>query len=54
MKESPILGVIGGSGVYRMEGLEDVSELKIETPFGDPSAPILLGTLSSQRVAFLA
>ena len=54
MKESPILGVIGGSGVYRMEDLEDVSELRIETPFGDPSAPVLLGTLGSRRVAFLA
>ena len=54
MKDTPILGVIGGSGVYRMDGLEDVSEMKIETPFGDPSAPIILGTVSSRRVAFLA
>jgi 5'-methylthioadenosine phosphorylase len=47
------IGVIGGSGVYQMEGLSDISELRITTPFGDPSDAILVGTLGGQRVAFL-
>ncbi len=49
-----LLGIIGGSGLYAMEGLEDVEEHTIETPFGKPSAPIVVGTLEGQRVAFLA
>ncbi len=49
-----LLGIIGGSGLYAMEGLEDVEEHPIETPFGKPSAPIVVGTLEGQRVAFLA
>jgi 5'-methylthioadenosine phosphorylase len=49
-----ILGVIGGSGLYHMPGLEDVEELNLETPFGRPSAPILVGSLEGTRVAFLA
>jgi len=52
---SPIvLGVIGGSGLYKMEGLENVETVTIETPFGSPSAPFTIGTLEGQRVAFLA
>jgi 5'-methylthioadenosine phosphorylase len=47
------LGVIGGSGVYDMEGLADVEEVRPTTPFGDPSDAIVVGTLSDQRVAFL-
>lgn len=54
MSTAPILGVIGGSGLYGMPGLTDVEEHKIATPFGDPSDPIVLGTLAGQRVAFLA
>lgn len=49
-----ILGVIGGSGLYKMEGLENVETVTIETPFGSPSAPFTIGTLEGQRVAFLA
>lgn len=45
--------VIGGSGLYAMPGLSDVTEHKISTPFGDPSDVIVVGTLSGQRVAFL-
>ncbi len=52
-KDRATLGVIGGSGVYQMEGLEDVKEIKIKTPFGDPSDAIVVGTLGNQRVAFL-
>jgi len=46
--------VIGGSGLYSMPGLEDIKEQVIETPFGDPSAPIVIGNLEGQEVAFLA
>jgi 5'-methylthioadenosine phosphorylase len=47
------LGVIGGSGVYDMQALTDVTEVKPKTPFGEPSDAIVVGTLSGQRVAFL-
>ena len=47
------VGVVGGSGLYQMEGLEGVEEVKIETPFGDPSDAIVVGTLEGVRVAFL-
>jgi 5'-methylthioadenosine phosphorylase len=47
------LGVIGGSGVYHMEGLTDIEEVRPETPFGAPSDTIVIGTLSGRRVAFL-
>ncbi len=47
------LGVIGGSGVYHMEGLTDIEEVRPETPFGAPSDAIVIGTLSGRRVAFL-
>lgn len=47
------LGVIGGSGLYEMEGLEGVETVEVETPFGSPSDRIRVGTLEGQRVAFL-
>jgi 5'-methylthioadenosine phosphorylase len=47
------VGVIGGSGLYNMEGLTEVEKVKISTPFGEPSDAILLGNLEGQRVAFL-
>jgi 5'-methylthioadenosine phosphorylase len=47
------LGVIGGSGVYDMEALTDIQEVKPQTPFGEPSDAIVIGMLSGQRVAFL-
>ena len=47
------LGVIGGSGLYEIEGLSDIEEVKIKTPFGDPSDAIILGTLEGTRMAFL-
>jgi 5'-methylthioadenosine phosphorylase len=64
--QSPIpVGIIGGSGLYQMEGLSDVEERTIETPFGEPSAPLTIGTIPCNkekqsdavdgvRVAFLA
>ena len=48
------IGIIGGSGLYEMSGLEDVDETVIETPFGDPSDHYVTGTLEGRRVAFLA
>jgi len=48
------LAIIGGSGLYSMSGLTDTRELVIETPFGQTSAPIVIGTLENQRLAFLA
>lgn len=48
------IGVIGGSGLYAMEGLTDVESVNIETPFGMPSAHIRVGTIDGRRVAFLA
>jgi 5'-methylthioadenosine phosphorylase len=54
MKIEPVpIAVIGGSGLYQMEALEGVSDHAIETPFGEPSAPLHIGTLSGKRVAFL-
>lgn len=47
-------GMIGGSGLYRMDGLQDVREVVIDTPFGAPSDAIAIGTLDGVPVAFLA
>jgi len=52
MKEAKI-GIIGGSGLYQIEGFEDVRSIAVETPFGSPSDEFILGTLSGQKVAFL-
>lgn len=49
----PIIGFIGGSGVYDLDGLEDRAWVKVATPWGDPSDEILTGVLSGVRVAFL-
>jgi 5'-methylthioadenosine phosphorylase len=50
----PTIGIIGGSGLYDMPELTDRDEQHIQTPFGDPSGPYIVGTLRGQRVAFLA
>jgi 5'-methylthioadenosine phosphorylase len=47
------IGVIGGSGLYAMEGLEDVERVELTTPFGAPSDAYVLGTVAGRRVAFL-
>jgi len=47
------IGVIGGSGLYEMEGLAEIEEVRVETPFGEPSEAITIGTLEGVRVAFL-
>src|SRR6202795_3642647 len=48
------IGIIGGSGLYSMPGLEQTRELRVKTPFGDPSDALVVGTLEGKRVAFLA
>jgi 5'-methylthioadenosine phosphorylase len=48
------IGIIGGSGLYSMTGLTNAREIRVKTPFGDPSDAIVLGTLEGKRVAFLA
>jgi 5'-methylthioadenosine phosphorylase len=48
------IGIIGGSGLYSMNGLANMREIRAKTPFGDPSDAIILGTLEGKRVAFLA
>ncbi|MBC8335153.1 MAG: S-methyl-5'-thioadenosine phosphorylase [Anaerolineales bacterium] len=54
MTDAISLAIIGGSGLYSMQGLESTEERTISTPFGEPSAPIIVGLLEGQRVAFLA
>jgi 5'-methylthioadenosine phosphorylase len=48
------IGIIGGSGLYSMAGLSDTREVRVKTPFGDPSDAIVTGTLEGCRAAFLA
>lgn len=48
-----VLGVIGGSGLYEMEGLERVEQVTLETPFGDPSDSFITGVLDGVRMVFL-
>jgi 5'-methylthioadenosine phosphorylase len=47
------IGIIGGSGLYQMEGLAEVEEIVIDTPFGKPSDSFIVGRLLGERVAFL-
>src|ERR671922_1315310 len=48
------IGIIGGSGLYQMDGLTDIEEVEVETPFGKPSDSYRIGVLEGHRVAFLA
>jgi 5'-methylthioadenosine phosphorylase len=48
-----MLGIIGGTGLYKMDDLDDIKIEKVNTPYGVPSSEITLGTLSNQKVAFL-
>ncbi len=53
MGERAEIGIIGGTGLYEMEGLADVREVGVETPFGAPSDTLVVGSLEGRRVAFL-
>ena len=48
------IGIIGGSGLYKMEALQDVEDVQVDTPFGAPSDALIVGTLDGTSVAFLA
>jgi 5'-methylthioadenosine phosphorylase len=50
---TPAIGVIGGSGLYQIEGLEEPEELVVDTPFGQPSDSLVSGYLHGRRVYFL-
>ena len=48
------IGIIGGSGLYSMPGIEGAQEVRVKTPFGDPSDAFIVGAVEGRRVAFLA
>jgi 5'-methylthioadenosine phosphorylase len=48
------IGLIGGSGLYDIDGLHEVKRVSVPTPFGSPSSPVLVGELDGVRVAFLS
>ena len=50
---SPAIGVIGGSGLYEIDGLTDIEEVSVETPFGPPSDEIITGNIEGRRICFL-
>jgi 5'-methylthioadenosine phosphorylase len=54
MTDSPVLAIIGGSGLYRFPSLENSQTVEIDTPFGQPSSPIITGDLFGKNIAFLA
>ena len=54
MSSQPILGIIGGSGLYEFTALKDVETIELDTPFGKPSSPVVIGTLSGKKIAFIA
>ena len=53
-KTGATIGVIGGSGLYAMQGLTNTREIRVKTPFGEPSDAFIVGTLEGKQVAFLA
>src|SRR5882672_10074970 len=53
-KDAATIGIIGGSGLYAMPGLAQAREVRVKTPFGNPSDALVVGTLEGKRVAFLA
>jgi 5'-methylthioadenosine phosphorylase len=50
---APAIGIIGGSGLYQMEGVEDPIEQRVETPFGEPSDAVIGGRMHGRQVYFL-
>jgi len=50
---TPAIGIIGGSGLYQMEGVENPTERRVETPFGDPSDAVIGGQMHGRQVYFL-
>src|SRR3989440_11919721 len=52
-ERAPAIGIIGGSGLYQIEGVEDATERSVSTPFGDPSDAIIGGRMHGRQVYFL-
>jgi 5'-methylthioadenosine phosphorylase len=52
-ENAPAIGIIGGSGLYQMEGVENPTEQRVQTPFGDPSDAIIGGRMHGRQVFFL-
>ncbi len=50
---TPVLGILGGSGLYQIDGLTDVEWRKVSSPFGDPSDELCFGKLGGQQIVFL-
>lgn len=48
------IGILGGTGLYRMEGFDEAEALEVETPYGPPSSAIRVGELDGRRIAFIA
>jgi len=53
-ENAPAIGIIGGSGLYQMEGMENPTEQRVETPFGDPSDAVMGGSMHGRQIYFLA
>ena len=53
MSEQVQIGIIGGTGLYQMEGFTGVREVSVDTPFGKPSDSLMVGQLEGRTVAFL-
>lgn len=54
MESAPKIAIIGGSGLYDIPALHNVETIDVDTPFGKPSSPVIIGSFSKKRVAFLA
>ncbi|MCJ7512714.1 MAG: S-methyl-5'-thioadenosine phosphorylase [Anaerolineales bacterium] len=52
--DHPAFGVIGGTGIYEMEGITILDRLELNTPFGPPSSPLVIGDLADLQIVFLA
>jgi 5'-methylthioadenosine phosphorylase len=52
-ENAPAIGIIGGSGLYQMEGVENPTEQRVETPFGDPSDALIGGCMHGRQIYFL-
>ncbi len=48
-----MIGIIGGSGIYKLDGIKGLKEVRVKTPFGDPSDAFKTGTLNGAEVVFL-
>ena len=53
IKQTPVIGIIGGSGIYNIDGLTNTEWRKIDSSFGDPSDELMFGKLGEQEVVFL-